>query len=410
MVQRLKFSITLYTMFCMSGIAAAQSKTELQKQRDDLNKKIELTKKLINQSEEAQQNTSGQVQMLNRQIAFREELLGNIAGEIEGIENEIDRREKSISDLESKLESLRREYGDMILYAYKNRSSYDQLMFIFSAASFNQAWKRWQLVQSYTEARQSQLATIETTQREIEQVIAALQVDKNARQELASQKEKERNIILSDKKVQQKKLTALQGEEKKLRDQQKKLEADRKSLSAKIDEIIRKEIEAAKPKPNSDASASASNNIELAPETKLINSDFEKNKGSLPWPVSAGVITLGYGVQPHPVVAGAEINNKGIDFTTEKNAPALSVFDGEVTSVFTIPGAGQNVIVTHGSYKTVYSGLNTVAVKVGDKVKTKQTLGTVLFDGEQNVLHFEIWKVGTNGGVVQNPSLWVKKR
>jgi murein hydrolase activator len=81
-----------------------------------------------------------------------------------------------------------------------------------------------------------------------------------------------------------------------------------------------------------------------------------------------------------------------------------------VTSVFNIPGAGQNVIITHGSYKTVYSGLANVSVSVGDKVTSKQSLGTIQSDGEEYTLHFEVWKVGSDGGSAQNPELWIKKR
>jgi murein DD-endopeptidase MepM/ murein hydrolase activator NlpD len=81
-----------------------------------------------------------------------------------------------------------------------------------------------------------------------------------------------------------------------------------------------------------------------------------------------------------------------------------------VTSIFNIPGAGQNVIVTHGSYKTVYSGLETVSVKIGDAVSAKQKLGTIMYDGEDYTLHFEVWKVGAESGAAQNPELWIKKR
>jgi murein DD-endopeptidase MepM/ murein hydrolase activator NlpD len=148
----------------------------------------------------------------------------------------------------------------------------------------------------------------------------------------------------------------------------------------------------------------------LAPETVLVNKDFEKNKGALPWPVSAGVITSHFGTHAHPSLAQVTINNKGVDFTTDKNASALAVFSGKVTSIFNIPGAGQNVIVTHGSYKTVYSGLETVSVKIGDAVTAKQKLGTIMYDGEDYTLHFEVWKVGAEAGSAQNPELWIKKR
>ena len=150
--------------------------------------------------------------------------------------------------------------------------------------------------------------------------------------------------------------------------------------------------------------------IELAPETVLVNTDFEKNKGGLPWPISAGVITSRFGKHPHTSLEQVIVNNNGLDFTTEKNASALAIFSGTVSSVFNIPGAGQNVIVTHGSYKSVYSGLSDVNVEVGDKIDAKQKIGTVMYDGEEYTLHFEVWKVGSEAGSAQNPELWIKKR
>jgi murein DD-endopeptidase MepM/ murein hydrolase activator NlpD len=141
-----------------------------------------------------------------------------------------------------------------------------------------------------------------------------------------------------------------------------------------------------------------------------LNKDFENNKGTLPWPVSAGVITQRFGKHPHASIAGVEVNSNGVDFATEKGASVLAVFEGKVTSIFNIPGAGQNVIVTHGSYKTVYSGLSEVNVAIGDKVNIKQKIGNIMYDGDEYLLHFEVWKVNSETGVAQNPEAWIKKR
>ncbi|MFM7233412.1 MAG: murein hydrolase activator EnvC family protein, partial [Flavobacteriales bacterium] len=235
---------------------------------------------------------------------------------------------------------------------------------------------------------------------------------------------------------------SLKKEESKLRKQQDKQKADRDKLTARIQAVIAEEIrkenakkmeeekKAAAAKKTTTTSSSAGTTssaktttsapvaettkktaaIALAPETVLVNKDFEKNKGALPWPVSAGVITSHFGKHAHPSLAQVTVNNNGVDFTTDRSAAALVVFSGKVTSIFDIPGAGQNVIVTHGSYKTVYSGLESVSVKIGDAVSAKQKIGTVMNDGEDYTLHFEVWKVGAEGGSAQNPELWIKKR
>jgi murein DD-endopeptidase MepM/ murein hydrolase activator NlpD len=150
--------------------------------------------------------------------------------------------------------------------------------------------------------------------------------------------------------------------------------------------------------------------ITLAPEVVALNSNFETNKGNLPWPVAQGTITSRFGKHNHPSLNDIVLNNNGVDFTTKQGENVLCVFGGKVTSVFSIPGAGYNIIVTHGTYKTVYSGLAQVSVKVGDKVNSKQSMGNVGMTDDEAVLHFELWSVNSTKGTAQNPESWIKRR
>lgn len=404
----------------------AQSKKDLQRQRDELNEKIELTKKLIKESEKQQTTTTRQVQMLNEQLAYREQLLANINRDIGEIEGEISSKNENINELEQQVEAMKDEYGRMIYNAYRHRNSYDKLMYVFASEDFHQAYKRFKMIQRYAEARKQQTLMIAGTQQAIKANVDELERNKQEKELLANKKAKEKEEMSASKVEKQKKLTDLKKEEEKLRDQQKKQKSDRDKLTVKIQEVIAEEIrkenarKEAEKKKNATSGATASTSgsagtkantsIALAPETVLINADFEKNKGVLPWPVSAGVITSRFGKHPHPTLDQVVVNNNGVDFTAEKNATALAVFGGKVTSVFNIPGAGQNIIITHGSYKTVYSGLADVLVKQGDTVTARQKLGTIMFDGEEYSLHFEVWKVGSESGSAQNPEFWIKKR
>jgi len=427
----------------------AQSKKDLQKQRDDINNKIEQTKKMIRDSERQQKSTIRQVQLLNEQLAFREQLIGNLNNDIHTIDGEIKRKNHYIGEMESQVNQMKQEYGRMIYNAFRQRTSYDKLMYIFASADFHQAYKRLKMTQRYADARKKQAFTILGKQEEIKSSVDELERDKSSKAQLADAKERERLEVEADKTEQQQRLQSLKKEESTLRKQQDKQKADRDKLTARIQSVIAEEIrkenekkmaeekkaaaalatkEAAKKTTTSSAktgstttaktttaapaaeTAKKTTAIALAPETVLLNKDFEKNKGALPWPVSAGVITSHFGKHAHPSLAQVTVNNNGVDFTTDKNASALAVFSGKVTSIFSIPGAGQNVIVTHGSYKTVYSGLETVSVKIGDSVTAKQKLGIVMYDGEDYTLHFEVWKVGAEAGAAQNPELWIKKR
>jgi murein DD-endopeptidase MepM/ murein hydrolase activator NlpD len=352
--------------------------------------------------------------------------------------------------MESQVKQMKKEYGRMIYNAFRQRTSYDKLMYIFASADFHQAYKRLKMTQRYAEARKKQAFMILGKQEEIKSSVDELERDKTNKALLADAKEQERKEVEADKTEQQQRLQALKKEESKLRKQQDKQKADRDKLTARIQSVIAEEIrkenekkmaeekkaaaalaakESTSKKTTSSAATSGSaaatkstatapttetakktTAIALAPETALVNKDFEKNKGALPWPVSAGIITSHFGKHAHASLAQVTVNNNGVDFTTDKNASALAVFSGKVTSIFNIPGAGQNVIVTHGSYKTVYSGLETVSVNIGDSVSAKQKLGTVMYDGEDYTLHFEVWKVGADAGAAQNPELWIKKR
>jgi murein DD-endopeptidase MepM/ murein hydrolase activator NlpD len=293
-------------------------------------------------------------------------------------------------------------------------------------------------------------------QLEIAENISMLEGNKQTKLALSNDEVSERNEIAQNKIQQQEKLTALKSEEGKLREVQRQKEIERRQLTTKIEDIVRQEIAAenerirkqeaekarlAEEKRKEDqrraaANATASNNasanaagtsapavvtppktidkaspkLESAPEVVLANTVFEQNKGSLPWPVPSGAIGSKFGRHAHESISGIEVNNKGVDFITSANADIYTVFNGTVTSVFNIQGAGMNVIVTHGAYKTVYSGLQNVYVSVGSKVNTKDKIGNVADNGEGYVLHFELGKVSEAGWVPQNPELWLKRR
>lgn len=409
------FILLMLLLACAEAFPQSR-KEDLQRQREEINQQIALTRKLIRDSESQQKLTGNQLAILREQIRFRESLLQNINEEIHGIDSEIGHREQRVKSLEAQLEAMKREYGRMILNAYKSRSSYDRIMFIFSAQDFSQAYKRFKMTQRYAGTRKRQVEMIRKTQEELSVAISRLQTDRQEKEKLAQAKLAEKAEISRDKMAQERKLSALQKEERKLREQQKKQESDRKKLTRKIEEIIAAELAAERKKAEAGRATEASGGssapkaFELAPEVRLMNADFEKNRGSLPWPVKSGVITSRFGRHPHPTIAGIEIDSKGIDLATDRNSAILSVFAGKVTSVFSIPGAGNSIIITHGSYKSVYSGLDQVLVRVGDQVGLQQKIGTTWFNGEESILHFEVWKVSAEAGSAQNPELWISRR
>lgn len=430
-------------MFISQWVLGQNKKEALRSQRDELSAKIKETKAMIADSEKKQKLTAGQIAILNEQIRYRENMIENINGELGQLDLNIQSEQSQIQLLEFQLQSLKDEYAKMVYQAYKNRSSYNSIVFILSADDFYQAYKRYKIMQALSDGRRKQVEIIKETETNLQSSIADLKISRTQVASLRNEQEQVKAEIDQDKQAQQDKLTKLKKEESKLRTQQKKQETDRKKLVSKIQDIINKElaeerkreeqerikalaaIEKAKPDKSTNPSpkvgetpkVAASNKaenkttkIELAPEVVSLNANFENNKGNLPWPVSHGAITSHFGKHAHPSLEDITLNNNGVDFTTKQGEPVLGVFGGKVTSVFSIPGAGYNIIVTHGTYKTVYSGLAQVNVKVGDKVSAKHNLGAVGMTDDEAVLHFELWAVSSTKGAAQNPESWMRKR
>ncbi len=455
--------ILVFSGMTFQWVFAQTKKAELTSRRSELNNEIARTKQLIKEYQADQRNASAELSLLNEQIRLREELIRSINAEVGTIDSDIKTGEGRVVELETSIQDLKLEYAKMIYNSYKQRSSYSKLAFILSSTDFFQAVKRIQLLKQYAENRKFHADQMKNAQLEIAENISMLEGNKQTKLALSGDEQNERNEITQNKVQQQEKLTLLKSEEGKLREIQRQKEIERRQLTAKIEEVVRQEIAAenermrkkeaekarlaeekkkeearraaanAKAANNASASASGSSapdktitpaptvtppkavekaapKIESAPEVVLASTVFEQNKGSLPWPVSSGAVGSKFGRHAHESISGIEVNNKGVDFITSANAEIHTVFSGTVSSVFNIQGAGMNVIITHGAYKTVYSGLQNVSVAVGDKVNAKDKIGTVADNGEGYVLHFELGKVSEAGWVPQNPELWLKKR
>ena len=384
--------------------AHGQSKKELEKKRDALDKQIRTTTALIEQARKEQRVTQEQLHLLESQIEARSALIRTMDGELRRVDQRIIEDEELIASLRDDLKNLRTDYARMLQFAYRNRSAYDRMSYLFAASSFQQAYKRSRYLNQIAEQRKRQVTLITETQTTIDARIAGLKEQREEKNRLLGQQVNEKRKLDGDRSGQQSALNSLKKEEGRLRETQRKQEKQRKDLEAAIRKAIK---DAMGPKPGAAGSKPAKLELSLTPEARELNADFEKNRGKLPWPVEKGVITSRYGKQPHPVLKGITIDNNGIDITTEKNASVRALFRGEVSSVIVLPGAGKAVIISHGAYRTVYSNLREVSVTKGQKVDTKQTLGTVLTGDDGAVAHIEVWKITSEGLVNVDPAGWI---
>lgn len=395
--------IFLAILLLFSTTLFGQNKEELEKKRDELIEQIKFTNSLIAATKTSQKLTQNQVKILAEQIRLREELIQTINVELNELNDKIDENKEGIAALEMELEGLKSEYAKMIQFAYQNRSSYDKLMFVFASGDFNQAYKRLKYLQQYSTYRKRQAETIEDKRILLEEKNADLALRKKEKERLLLDQTREKNKLGLDKSEQNSALSKLNKEERQLKRKLRDQEKDKDKLNKEIQRIILAEIEAEKRK-NKGVYA-------LSPAAKALSEKFELNKGKLPWPVSKGVITGVFGKQRHPVLKQVTIENNGIDISTNPGEKVLSVFTGEVISIFTISGAGKSVMVSHGAYRVVYTNLQEVFVSKGDVIQIQQPLGKLLTDSEKKTdAHIEIWKISNAGVSKENPQLWLMKQ
>ena len=375
---------------------------QLKRQEKALIKKIENTKLLIKQTKATEQFTISELNIINKQINYREKLIRNYAFQVKKMNENISEINRQINSLSNTHKILIDEYRNMLVYAYKNRDPNYKFLYIISAPTFTEAFHRMKYIQHYSDYRKKQVERINSTQIELSIKQQLLNEELEKKKTLVNSKQKEKKHFLNDKKSQLISLNTLKKNEAVLAKELKRNNEKRKEIANAVKKAILEEIKLAE--------KSKKSKFSLTPEGIEMSKNFVNNKGRLYWPVERGEITSSYGKHKHHLVNTATVDNNGIDITTEKNAIVRSVFNGKVTSVLIIPGAGKVVMISHGEYRTVYANLQEAFVKKGDYVKSKQNIGKLLLKQSGiSESHFEIWKINSSGMNTVNPSLWLSK-
>jgi septal ring factor EnvC (AmiA/AmiB activator) len=427
-------TVILYiASFLLTGSLLAQDKGQLERERQQLQKEIQQIQGVYNKVKGQTKQTLGQLTVLNKKIDLQEQYIGSINKEIRSIDDDIYLSELEIYRLNKQLDTLKAEYARTVVYAYKNRSSYNYLNFIFSADNFNDALKRVRYLKSYRTYREKQVQTIKETQTLIaqrkeqqigrkDQKNVALVNQTNQVEELAAQ-QKEKAAVVAQLKSKEKDLSKQIGAKKK-RD---------KDLQNAITAIVRREIEAARAKAKAEAEAKAKADaakakadaeakkkaeaattkttgtpttgaetgkttvaappkrneptkkpdsyLDLNAKDVALNSSFASNRAKLPWPVDNGIVTMRFGTNKIENTL-LTFDNPGITISTPSSGVIVkSVFDGEVSGIYNM-GDGMAITIRHGKYFTTYSNLSSVSVSKGAVVKTGQTIGRAGKDDE----------------------------
>jgi len=430
--------LLLLLLFALSSYAQ-QDQNQLKREQQKLEKRISNTKKLLNKVKNNTQASLNEIRLIENQIRTREALVNLFDNQVRSAEMKIVQKNIEIKRLRAKLKQLKQQYRKMFLYAYKHRGNYNKVMYLLASSDYNEALRRNRYLKKVAAIQRKQAALIKQHQLLIYKEIDQIDAEKQIKLQALDEKKKERDQITKDKSKKEKSYQKFKKEEQALVAQLKEDERKKIVLKKQIDAAIRADIardqakEAARLAAQANAAPKTTTTAEATPKTTpsstaspkattsapkvvatpistegaAIGKSFEANRGRLPWPVDNGSVTERFGRNYHPTLSGVEWNNNGIDITCNRSSRVRAVFEGEVTTVFSVPGAGKVVIIKHGAYRTVYGNLAETFVSVGSKVSTKQAIGTLLNDGGVSVCHFEVHQVVGVNPVTLNPSLWI---
>lgn len=488
----LKRIFSLLVVLLLGGlVASAQNREDLQKQKQSIEKELAELNQLYRETQKNTKTSVKQLAIIKRKINARESLINSINREVKQLDETIYLNELDIYRLRKELDTLKVKYAKSIVFAYKNRSSYAYLNFLFSAGSFNDAMKRVTYLKSYRQNRETQANTIVKSEQLLKEKIGVLSNNKKERLSTLEVQNKQLVDLEEDRKEQDQVVTQLKGKEKELNKQIRDKENQRQKVAVAINAVIRREIEEAKkrdeakrlkaledarklkaaqdaaaaqaaadkknatnaatkpaagttqgakpptnnasnsnavaangasnsasvnlPKPNfndpvSGVTSAAKDRtyspLESTPEGMEQSINFENNRGRLPWPVSNGIVTVGFGTQSY---AGTKLMQKsdGLEIAVPIGSPVRCVADGEV--VYAGEVADENIVlVKHGKYFTGYKNLSSVAVSRDQKVKAGTVLGKsgTSIDGEGGIL----FMIMNDKSVAQNPTPWLRSK
>lgn len=423
---------------CLTSVVWSQESQQekLEQRKAQIQREIRENEKMLQTVKKKEKTAVNVIVIQSNKIKLKEKLIQTTEKQTKLLNNDIYINQVKINHLKKELKELKDDYANMILKSYKSRSEQSRAMFVLSSESFLQAYKRMQYMKQYSNFRKTQGEEIQSKSEELIDYNGKLDKQKQEKQKLIAEKEKERLSLLKEKQEQQKIVNSIKKDKNKIAGEIKKKQQEAKAIDRQIDRLIREAIAEAnrkaamerameKAKAQSKAESKtetkeelktrakslvssapvSSSKIELTPEAKIIADNFKANRGRLPFPVEKGFISLGYGDQPHPVYKTLTIHNSGVEITTEQGASARAVFDGVVTSVIVLSPVNKAVMIQHGDYFTVYQNLSSVNVGKGDKVNRKQSIGRVRTNGEtgKTVIKFLILQNTT----YNNPASWL---
>ena len=451
MIKRALFILFSIAMLSMHASAQANdSREDLQKQEQTLRKELEELNQLLEKTKKNKKNSLGQLEAIRSKISKRKSLINGIARQVKILDDAIYNNQLDVQKLNKDLDTLKSRYQKSIVFAYKSRSGYEYLNFLFSANSFNDAVKRITYLKSYRQNREAQASAIDLSQTDLNAKINILGANKKDRLKTLVVQNEQLKVLVVDQKEQDKIVKQLKSKEQEITAQVRQKEAQRKKMQSALLTIIRRETLEAERKEkerlaklksaNDGAKAAVKNNNEAIASAKTSSKNskvgnveggltsttdnrpysaletteegreasilFENNRGNLPWPVDRGNVYIHFGVENIP---GTKLNRKsdGIELALPKGSSVKSVANGVVKYTGDING-DLTVFIQHGKYFSTYTHLSSINVSKDQEVRAGTILGKsgINLDGEGALL----FMINNEKGVFFDPESWLKNR
>lgn len=421
------FFFTAFLLFSgVSVVFAQKSREQIEKEKKENQQKIQSIQGILKQTSSKKQASLGQLKALSQQVNTQKKQIDLLNDDLKILNSELNTLKESRNKLDNDLGKLKVEYGQMIYEASKRNAYLNQLIFLFSSATFNQFVLRYKYLKHYTETRQGQVDQMKVVQAQISEKVKGI-----------TTKQEQQKSVLTTRMSEAKKLETLKSEQdvivKELSTQEQQLKAElaaNRRAAAQLEATLRRIVErerkereareraererlarerAAREKETGVKEESAPEPVNtggMTTEELRIASSFMASQARLPWPVR-GFVSDHFGRKAHPVLKGVMVDNLGVDIQTSTNEPVRAVYDGTVLDVTEMPGMGNVVAIQHGDYMTVYAKMKSVSVSAGQKIKVRDAIGTVATNTEgTSELQFQIWKSTTR----LNPELWLQRR
>lgn len=427
------------------GILSAQNSSRvkaLKVRKNEVQQKINRSQTELNRTRKDVDSKIKSINFIDVQLESRLRYINEMEQKMLAVDKRIHDLELQVRTQEENLEKVKKRYKQSLVYARTNQAVQSPLIFIFSAKSVTQMYRRARYAREYAQYQRALGEQIGQKQKRLLADRGKLLAAKGEMAALVRETLQQRKLLFEQQQQQKEAVAGLQKHEKVLVDQINRQQRELAELDRKIDAVIAEEIEKARRRAEAERKRKAAEeaarkaraqaaqkkkgktraqkadtrksatkkNEDIAggawrtPVDNVLSSNFQKNKGRLPVPITGSYMISGhFGTYNVPGLKNVRLDNKGTNYVGQKGARARAIFDGEVTAVFQYSGT-YNVLIRHGSYISVYCNLSSVIVRNGQTVRTRDLIGAVAEDGSGKcVLHFQLRKERTK----LNPEQWI---